>query len=97
MRDGQVTGVQTCDLMISDAGCRVERVGAVAAGQRGGGLEMRLAAVDVVHRQLARGARVAGRAIAASAGLRSGERRVGEGGGSRWGPYPLKKKDDDLE
>src|SRR5207248_1109044 len=35
-------------------GDRIEGVGPVAAGQRGGRLEMVLAAVDVVHRQLTR-------------------------------------------
>ena len=50
-------------------GGRVEGEGAVVAGERGRGGEMILAAVDVMHGELTRGARVAGAGIGKAAGF----------------------------
>src|SRR2546430_16104187 len=88
IRDLTVTGVQTCALPISlQEPDRLARLGAatVAAQPAGAGQGT---------------GRVAGHAPAGPvAGRerrpeRSEERRVGEGGRSRWAPYHLKKKDE---
>src|SRR5437868_13793121 len=63
--------------------CSSDLIGAIAAGERGGHLEMVLAAIDVMHRQLTRCARIARRGVGHPAGLehrRSEERRGGKGG-----------------
>src|SRR5205085_1579406 len=65
------------------SGGRVECVGAIGAGQGGGRLEMVLAAVDVVHREGARGAGIAGGGVGNAAGLGHRgvlARRDGDGG-----------------
>src|SRR5439155_871983 len=61
---------------------RVERVGAVRAGERAGRLEMVLAAVDVADEELAGRGRIAGDDIGGAAGLGDGA-VVGDAGVDR--------------
>src|SRR2546429_3282765 len=78
IRDVAVTGVQTCALPIYHRGQRGprNRAGAARTSGRGGRLWQR--DQPPAGRRPDRG--------------RSGERRVGEEGRSRWGPDHLKKK-----
>src|SRR5256885_9673560 len=89
IRDYKVTGVQTCALPIFRIGQAPARLGLFG--------QVQAVAADVVVGRIEHG-QVVGVAVGDVLGQvvpeahRSGERRVGEEGRSRWSPYHLKKK-----
>src|SRR5256885_9988171 len=90
IRDYKVTGVQTCALPI----CAENSFQGWRANKLKGGVLIDVPAGEIILRNLpilTRPASSTGNYICCSP-PRSGERRVGKEGRSRWSPYHLKKK-----
>src|SRR5690348_17585109 len=86
IRDGRVTGVQTCALPIYTAAAA--RAPARTAGARGGNAGTRPRLRRSLDRLGARDLqRVCARGLATAGRVRSEERRVGKECRSRWAPY----------